>query len=105
MRFGGKWLAMAGLAAAAIRADGAPAAEITALCSNGLRAVLEEVAPEFERSSGHKLTIQYGLAAAFKRQIDAGETFDLVVLTPPLLDGAIKDGKAAGDTRTLVGRA
>ena len=103
MRLGSKWLALAGLAAASV--SGAQAAEIKVLCSNGLRAVLEEMAPEFERTSGHKLTIQYGLAAAFKRQIDAGETFDLVVLTPPLLDEAIKGGKVAGDTRTVIARA
>ena len=49
--------------------------------------------------------MRYGLAAAFKQQIDAGEAFDVVVLTPPLIDDAIKRGLVAADTRSVIGRA
>jgi hypothetical protein len=51
---------------------------------------MQELAPEFERATGHKVVVRYGLAAAFKQQIDGGEAFDVVVLTPPLIDDAIK---------------
>jgi molybdate transport system substrate-binding protein len=67
--------------------------------------VMQELAPEFERASGHKVAVRYGLAAAFKQQIDAGEAFDVVVLTPPLIDDAIKRGLVAADTRTVIARA
>ena len=105
MRPGAMWLAIAGLAAAAIGAGGAQAAEIKVLCSNGLREVLAELRPDFERSSGHKLVVTYGLAAAFKQQIDAGERFDVAVLTPALLDEVIKQGKVLGDSRAIIARA
>jgi molybdate transport system substrate-binding protein len=103
MRVGG-WL-MAGLAVMLAGTGQAGAADIKVLCSNGLRAVMQELAPEFERASGHKVLVRYGLAAAFKQQIDAGEAFDVVVLTPPLIDDAIKRGLVAADTRSMIGRA
>ena len=103
MRVGGWWIAV--LAVTLMGAGQAGAADITVLCSNGLRAVMQEMAPEFERASGHKLLVRYGLAAAFKQQIDAGEAFDVVVLTPPLIDDAIKRGLVVADTRSVIGRA
>jgi molybdate transport system substrate-binding protein len=67
--------------------------------------VVEELAPQFEQATKHKVVITYGLAAALKRQIEAGEPFDVAVLTPPLIDDLIKQGKIAGDTRTVVARS
>ena len=66
---------------------------------------MEVLAPQFERASGHKLVISFGLAAAFKRQIDAGEAFDMTVLTPPLIDDLIKQGRVVADTRTVIARS
>src|SRR5262245_3283569 len=83
---------------------GAQAAEIQVLCSNGLKAVMEDLAPQFERATGHKVVVKYGLAAGFKQQIEAGEAFDLAVLTPPLIDDLIKQGKLAADSRAVIAR-
>lgn len=82
----------------------ANAAEVHVLCSNGLKAVFEELAPQFERASGHKVVVKFGLAADFKQQIEAGETFDLAVLTPAAIDDLIKSGKMAAETRTVIAR-
>jgi molybdate transport system substrate-binding protein len=82
----------------------ANAAEIKVLCSNGIKAVVEELAPQFERATTHKLVVTYGLAAALERQIEAGEPFDLAILTPQTMDDAIKAGKIAAETRTTVAR-
>jgi molybdate transport system substrate-binding protein len=97
--------AFAGLCALLAPLAAASAAEIKVLCSNGLREVFAELRPEFERASGHKIVVTYGLAAAFKQQIEAGEPFDVVVVTPPLLDDMVKQGKVAGDTRATIARA
>lgn len=82
----------------------AHAAEIKILCSNGIKAVMEELIPQFEQATKHKIVITYGLSAALKRQIEAGEAFDMAVLTPALVDDLIKQGKIAGDTRTELAR-
>jgi len=83
----------------------AHAAELTVLCSNGLRAVLSEVAPEFERTSGHQLAISYSVSAELKKRIDAGERFDVAILTPSLIDELTAARILRPDTRKPVARS
>ena len=83
----------------------ARAAEIKVLCSNGIKAVMEELVPQFERATRHTIAIRYGLSAALKREIEAGEPLDIAVLTPPLIDDLAKQGKIAGDTRATLARS
>lgn len=83
----------------------ANAADIHVVCSNGLKAVFEELAPQFEKASGNKVIVKFGLAAGFKQQIDGGEAFDVAILTPPLIDDLIKSGKVAADTRAVIARS
>ena len=92
------------LALVFVQATEAQAAEVRVLCSNGLKAVFEELAPQFERSTGHKIVVTYGLAAGFKQQIDAGAAVDVAILTPALIDDLIKSGKMAADSRTVIAR-
>ena len=87
-----------------VQAVPAQAADVRVLCSNGLKAVFEELAPQFERSTGHKIVVTYGLAAGFKQQIDAGTAVDVAILTPALIDDLIKSGKMAADSRTVIAR-
>lgn len=82
----------------------ASAAEIHVLCSNGFKAVFEELVPQFERASGHKIVVKYGLAANFKKQIEDGEAFDLAILTPAAIDDLIKSKKMAADSRSVLAR-
>src|SRR6185369_306572 len=72
------------LAAVLLQAPAASSAdEIRVLSSVGLKAVLDELAPQFEKSTRHKVTVVFGLAGALKTQIEKGEPFDVAVLTPP----------------------
>lgn len=92
--------------AAAISAHSlrAQAAELRVLSSVGIQAVLEELAPEFERSTGHEVTLVFDLASALKTKIEGGEPFDVAFLTPPLLDDLIAKGLVAADTRAVIAR-
>jgi len=83
----------------------AQATEIKVLSGNGARAAVSELASRFERASGHKLTIRFEVNPAVKRKIEAGEGFDVAILNPPVLDDLIKQGRIAGDTRTVIGRS
>src|SRR5688572_19852483 len=80
----------------------ANAAEIQVLCSNGLKAVMEDLAPQFEKATGHKVVVKFGLAAGFKQQIESGTAFDVAVLTPPMIDDLIKQGRMAADSRAVI---
>jgi molybdate transport system substrate-binding protein len=83
----------------------AEAADITVLCSSGFKAVMEELAPQFERATHHKVVVRYGLAATLKQEIEAGAAFDLAVLTPAAIDDLIGQRKVASDSRTILARS
>lgn len=81
------------------------AAEIKVLASNGVKAALEELAPAFERATGHKVVITFGLANVLKRQIEAGEAFDLAILTSAGIDDLAKQGKVDAGSRAPIARS
>ena len=83
----------------------AAAADITVVCSNGLKAVMEALLPEFERTSGHQVHVTYELAARIRQQMDKGATLDVAVMTPPLVDDAIKQGHLTAASRTVIARS
>src|SRR5262245_48115788 len=93
------WLALA----AAPRT--AQADVITVLSSNGLRAVLEDLVPAFEHATRHQVVLHFSVAAELKKRIDGGEAFDLAILTPPLIEQLIAEGKVVRETRTPIARA
>jgi molybdate transport system substrate-binding protein len=77
---------------------------IKVLSSNGIRAVLLALAPEIERSTGHKLDITFNPANVLKQQIDSGAVFDAAILTPQVIDAAIQEGRIAAASRRVVAR-
>jgi len=86
-------------------ATSARAAEIKVLCTNGVRAVVDELVPRFESASGDKVVIQFEPSTQLKKRIDAGEPFDLVIMTTTLIDDEIKAGKLSADSRTFIARS
>jgi molybdate transport system substrate-binding protein len=83
----------------------ATAAEVKVMAGAGMRGAFGELVPQFERATGHKIEIQYGAGGTFKKQIEAGEAFDLVIIDSDAVDDLIKQGKIAGDTRMDIVRA
>ncbi len=84
--------------------DSANSVEIKVFSGNGARAAVSELGAQFERATGHKVTIQFAVNPSVKRKIEAGEPFDVAVLNPPVLDALIKNGKVRADTRAVLGR-
>jgi molybdate transport system substrate-binding protein len=87
------------------QARDAAADQITVLCSNGLKAVIEDLVPKFERATKHTVVVKYGLAAALKQRIEGGEAFDVAFVTPAVMDELVAHGKISGDTRTTIARS
>lgn len=83
----------------------AQAAEIKVLVAGAMKGVVTELSPQFERATGDKLQMKFGPIDALKRQIDSGETFDVVILSGPLLDELVKQGAVAAGTRTDIARS
>lgn len=93
----------AGIGLSLLMADVAHAAEIQAFLTGASRRSLDTLIPQFERASGHKLAGQYGLPPALVKKIDAGEPFDVIVLSYDV-ESLVKQGKVVPDSRTVLGR-
>jgi len=81
----------------------AHADDVRVFSSVAMRAVIDELAPRFERETRHHVVVTYGLAAALKGRIESGESYDVAVLTPAQIDDLIAAAKAAGP-RTVIAR-
>jgi molybdate transport system substrate-binding protein len=77
---------------------------IKVLSTHAVFEVMGELGPAFERASGHNLSFAYDPASAIKRQIEGGATFDVAIVTKPVLDDLADQGKILPDTCLDVGR-
>jgi molybdate transport system substrate-binding protein len=83
----------------------AQAAEVKVLASTALKTVLEELAPQFEKTTEHKLVITIGSTGNLSASIEKGTAFDLTILGADALDNFVKQGKLIAATRTAVARS
>lgn len=82
----------------------ARAEDIKVLSSVAMHAVVDELAQRFQKETGHRVVATFGLAAAMKSRIEGGEAYDLVIVTPALIDDLIKQGKATAASRAVIAR-
>jgi molybdate transport system substrate-binding protein len=82
----------------------AQSAEIKVFSSAAPRGIFRELAPDFERTTGHRLVINYEFAADLKRRIEAGAPFDVAVLPPDMADDLVRGGKLAAGSRVDLAR-
>jgi molybdate transport system substrate-binding protein len=85
-------------------APGALAADINVFVTGAVRRAYETLIPQFERASGHKLVNQYALPPDLIRKMEAGEPFDVMILSYDV-ESLVKQGKLAADSRTVFGRS
>src|SRR5437667_11443189 len=85
--FGSIALALGGMPA------GASAAEIKGLATIALQSVMEDLAPRFEKASGHKVSITFGLGVPLAKRVQEGEAADLLLGPRGSVDGLIKAGR------------
>jgi molybdate transport system substrate-binding protein len=84
----------------------AEAAELKVLSAIGMQAVMEDLGPKFERTSGHKLAITFATLGAAVKRVQDGETADVVIIPRQGIDTLVKDGgKAVADNVTVLARA
>src|SRR5256712_3876252 len=83
----------------------ADAAELKVLSAIGMQSFLEDLEPEFERATGHKLSISFATAGAAVRRAQGGESADVVIATRQGIDGLVKNGKASANNVTVLASA
>ena len=101
MRQGMKKRIAMGLVVGALLAQAA-AAEITVLSAGAIQPGLAAAAAAFEKQTGHAVKITYATAPQIAARVGGGETFDVVIAPPAVLDELANAGKL-GD-RLSVGR-
>lgn len=92
------------LLGASLLAATARAAELKVFSSPAASAALLEVAPPFERRTGHKVVLEFANIAAQKKKIAAGENFDIAIVSPKLIEELVQAGKIAAGTPYGIGR-
>ena len=98
------WLAaVAGLLLA--QAAAASAAEIKVYSTIGVKGVLEDLIPKFEKQTGHKLNMTWSTAALLTKRVQAGEQADALILIKGDVANLLKDGKIVPGTDTLFGQS
>jgi molybdate transport system substrate-binding protein len=83
-------------------AQGTP---VRVLVSNGMKAALQELQPQCERAIGHSLDLQFNSTASVKQKIEAGEAFDVTIISMEAIDDLIKQGRLAGSSRAGIARS
>jgi 4-carboxymuconolactone decarboxylase len=93
------------IAVCILAAAPAAAQSLTVLSSNATKALIEELRPQFENTSGRKLTLKFANSADLRARIEKGEVFDVAVMTAPLVGDLVAAGKLASSSRADIARA
>jgi molybdate transport system substrate-binding protein len=79
-------------------------AELRVFTSGGMKPTLEALIPQIEQSIGCKLAPQFNSSKNLREKIQAGEPFDVAILTSDVIDDLIQRGKIAAGSRTDLAR-
>lgn len=99
-----KPLLLAGVTSAALWAGACPAAELKLLTAGAFKSTVLALLPEYERTSGNKVSVENDTVGALMKRIEAGESFDVVVMTPAAVDKLASEGKVISGSRTNLAR-
>ena len=83
----------------------APPRELRVWTTRAIATVLAEVGPEYERTSGFRLSIVSDLPPAFARRAAAGDPFDLLISGSATVDEWIRAGRVVAASRTELARS
>jgi molybdate transport system substrate-binding protein len=80
-------------------------AEITVLASQGVVSAVRDLAPAFERVSGHKVVVSFEVGPGLMNKVNSDAPADVVTHYPDMIDDLIKKGKVLAGTGVVIARA
>jgi molybdate transport system substrate-binding protein len=83
------------------QAVAASAADLKVYSTIGVKSAIEELAPKFEKATGNKLNISWGLISSLTKKAQEGDVPDVLIVSRGSIDGLTKDGKIAPGGVTL----
>ena len=75
------------------------------ICTNGLKTVMLDLAPAFERTTGTTVTIAWGATQSLVKDVESGLAADVAILTAEAIDELIASGRVAAGSRTDLARS
>jgi molybdate transport system substrate-binding protein len=75
------------------------------LSAGAVKRGVSKIAQEFERSTGNRVVVEFTTAPEMRKRVAAGETADVFVVPPAVMDEFQQQGKIAADSRGFVGRS
>jgi molybdate transport system substrate-binding protein len=75
------------------------------LCTNGVKSVMVDLVPAFERTSGTKVTITWGATNSLLKDLEGGAAGDLAILTAEAIDDLISGGRVVAGSRVDLARS
>jgi molybdate transport system substrate-binding protein len=100
-----KMLLLAGAVGAALYTTASSrAAELKLLTAGAFKSTVVALLPEYERTSGNKVSVENDTVGALMKRIEAGESFDVVIMTPEAVDKLAGSGKVISGSRTNLAR-
>jgi molybdate transport system substrate-binding protein len=84
------------------------AAEVKALITTAMNEAVVVLVPQFEKATGHKVTVSYDPSGGLARRLRGGEFADMILVASPELDKLIAEGKVVNRvdvSRTGIGIA
>jgi molybdate transport system substrate-binding protein len=95
-------VSLAGAMTLAAQHSFAQRGQIRVLCSNGIRAAVVQLMPAAEKAIGRKVVIEFSASTFLKKEIDAGKPFDVVIVTPGIIDDLAKSGTLTPGSKTNI---
>jgi molybdate transport system substrate-binding protein len=90
--------------AVTVLAGTAGADEIKVLTAGAFKQVLVAMVPDFEKQSGHKVTIENDTVGALVKRVGGGQAFDVLIASPGALDDLVKSGKIVSADRAALAK-
>jgi molybdate transport system substrate-binding protein len=78
---------------------------IRVLVSDGMKAALEALRPQCERAIGRPIALEFSSTTSIKKEIEAGEAFDVTIITSEAVEDLISKGKLTTNTRAGLARS
>ena len=81
------------------------AAELKVLSTQATEETYRELIPQFEKTTGHKVTTIFTGTLDAQKRLAAGESYDMIIMAGPAIDAQIKAGKVTSGSRVDLAKS
>jgi molybdate transport system substrate-binding protein len=94
----------AALVLSCVVADAAAATDIRVLAAGALEPGLAKVAEQFRRDTNNRVRFQFAAPAPLERRLSVGESADVLIASPGVMNDQLRRGKVEAEAHTFIGR-